>query len=217
MVWPFLKGDNVSTPDAKEHWEQHYGERGRVWSGRVNVRMAEIAESLAPGRALDLGCGEGGDAIWLAERGWQVVAVDISDTALQRAREDAETRGVADRIEFDQRDLAETFPGGDYDLVSAQFLHSKLPLDRTAILIRAAGAVRQGGTLLVVDHSGPPPWASKLDHHHDFPSPDEVVKALNLPDAEWDQARMDSAEREAKGPDGEPATWVDNVIVLRRR
>ena len=100
----------MSTPDAKAHWEEHYGERDRVWSGRVNVRLAEVASTLAPGAALDLGCGEGADACWLAERGWRVVAVDISDTALQRAAADADAHGLGDRIEFAQHDLPTAFP-----------------------------------------------------------------------------------------------------------
>src|SRR5688500_5333231 len=133
MVWPFLKGDIVSTPDAKEHWEQHYGERDRVWSGQVNVRLAALAPGLPIGRALDLGCGEGADSVWLAESGWDVVAVDISDTALRRARAAAAAHGVLDRIDFQQHDLSETFPDGKFDLVSAHFLHSTLPLDRTRI------------------------------------------------------------------------------------
>jgi methylase of polypeptide subunit release factors len=100
----------MSTPDAKEHWEEHYGERNRVWSGRVNVRLAEVVSTLEPGHALDLGCGEGADAWWLAERGWSVVAVDISDTALQRAAAEADARGLTDRVEFAQHDLSDSFP-----------------------------------------------------------------------------------------------------------
>ena len=207
----------MSTPDAKEHWEDHYGERDRVWSGRVNAAFAEIVEPLKPSTALDLGCGEGGDAMWLAERGWQVVAVDISETALQRAAEDADARGVGNRIEFQAHDLSESLPEGAFDLVSAQFLHSTLPLDRTRIFQRAADVIRPGGLLLIVDHGGAPPWASKLHHHHEFPGADEVVAALNLPDAEWERVRVDSVEREATGPNGENGTLVDNVIVLRRR
>ena len=216
MVWPFLKGDNVSTPDAKEHWEEHYGERDRVWSGRVNAAFAEIVDPLKPGTALDLGCGEGGDAMWLAEHGWRVVAVDISETALKRAAEDADARGVGDRIEFRAHDLSKGFPEGAFDLVSAQFLHSTLPLDRTRIFRRAADVIRPGGLLLIVDHGGAPPWASKLHHHHEFPGADEVVAALDLPEARWERVRVESVEREATGPNGEPGTLVDNVIVLRR-
>jgi SAM-dependent methyltransferase len=216
MVWPFLKGDDMSTPDAKEHWEEHYGERDRVWSGRVNAAFAEIVEPLKPGTALDLGCGEGGDAMWLGEHGWQVVAVDISETALQRAAEDADVRGVGNRIEFQSHDLSEGFPEGAFDLVSAQFLHSTLPLDRTRIFQQAADAIRPGGLLLIVDHGGAPPWASKLHHHHEFPSADEVVAAIDLPEPQWETLRAGPVEREATGPNGEAGTLVDNVIVLRR-
>ena len=204
--------------NAKQHWEERYSEQNRIWSGRVNVRLVEVASALDPGVALDLGSGEGGDAMWLAERGWRVVAVDISDTALRRAAEDAAARGVGDRIDFQQHDLSESFPEGEFDLVNVQFLHSTLPLDRTAILSAAARAVRSGGLLLIVDHSGPPPWASKLDgHHQTFAPPDEVVAALNLPEAEWEPAEIDARTREVRTPEGEPAAWVDNVIILRRR
>ncbi len=209
--------DETTTQDAKEHWEQHYGERDQVWSGRVNARLAEIATPLKAGAALDLACGEGGDALWLAEHGWHVVAVDISETALQRAAVAAASRGLDDRIEFAQHDLSDSFPEGTFDLVSAQFFHSMLPLDRPRILRHAAGVVRPGGVLAIVDHAAPPPRLAKLDHHHEFPSADEVVAGLNLSDAEWEQLRMDSVEREALGPDGETMAWVDNVIVLRRR
>ena len=206
----------MSTHETKEHWEQHYGERERIWSGRVNVQFANVVGDLTPGRALDLGCGEGADSIWLAERGWTVVAVDISDTALGRAREAASARGVADRIEFVQRDLSEGLPEGSFDLISSQFLHSKVPLDRQTILASAAAALLPGGVLVIVDHGAPPPWTSKLDHH-EFPSADEVVVGLNLSADEFEQVRVDAVERQAVGPDGEQRPWMDNVIVLRRR
>jgi SAM-dependent methyltransferase len=207
----------MSTSDAKEHWEEHYGERNRVWSGRVNARLPEVVSTLKPGHALDLGCGEGADTWWLAERGWSVVAVDISDTALQRAAAEADARGLADRIEFAQHDLSESFPDGTFDLISAHFLHSMIPFDRPRVLKRAATAIRAGGILLIVDHAGPPPWASKLAHHHEFPSATEVVDSLDLDDGEWERVRVEAAEREAAGPDGQTGTLVDNVIVLRRR
>ncbi|MGV0791103.1 class I SAM-dependent methyltransferase [Mycolicibacterium sp. XJ1819] len=207
----------MSTLDAKTHWEEHYGERDRVWSGRVNARLAEVAAPLPPGRALDLGCGEGGDVLWLAERGWHVVGVDISDTALQRAAADARERGVGDRVEFHQADLPEQFPDGTFDLVSAHYLHSTLPLDRTRIFRRAAEAIRPGGLLLIVDHGGPPPWASKLHQDHEFPSAEEVVDALDLAEADWERLRVEAAEREASGPDGTSGPLVDNIILLRRR
>jgi SAM-dependent methyltransferase len=206
----------MSTHETKEHWEQHYGERERIWSGRVNVQFADVVGNLTPGRALDLGCGEGADSVWLAQRGWTVVAVDISDTALGRARDAAVSRDVADRIEFVQRDLSEGLPEGSFDLISSQFLHSKVPLDRETILASAASALRPGGVLVIVDHGAPPPWTSKLDHH-EFPSAEEVVAGLNLSADEYEQVRVDAVERQAVGPEGEQRPWMDNVIVLRRR
>ena len=206
----------MSKSEAQQVWEEHYADRDRVWSGRVNVRLAEVAESLPPGRALDLGCGEGGDAMWLAERGWHVTAVDISQTALDRAAADARSRNLLERIDFQRHDLPDTFPEGVFDLVSAQFLHSTVELDRPSLLRLGADAVSEGGTLLIVDHGGPPPWASKLDHHHEVPSADKVADSLNLDAGEWERVRLEAVEREATGPDGEVATWTDNVIVLRR-
>jgi len=202
------------TSDAEQAWEERYGERERVWSGRVNARLAEVADALTPGRALDLGCGEGADAVWLAERGWHVTAVDISQTALERAASEANARNVA--VDFQRHDLTETFPAGVFDLVSAQFLHSRVPMDRAKLLRRAADAVAPGGILLIVDHAAAPPWASKM-HHHEFPTVDEVASSLNLDVAQWERIRVDAVERQTVGPDGVDAVLTDNVMVLRRR
>jgi SAM-dependent methyltransferase len=208
----------MAMSEAQQAWEEHYGERQRVWSGRVNVRLAELVEPMSPGRALDLGCGEGADALWLAERGWHVTAVDISQTALDRAAADAVARNLADRIDFQCHDLMSHFPSGVFDLVSAQFLHSTVPMDRARLLRRAADAVTTGGSLVVVDHAAPPPWASKLHHHHhEFPTADEVVSSLNLEDSQWDRVWVAPIEREALGPAGQQAILTDNVMVLRRR
>jgi SAM-dependent methyltransferase len=203
--------------ETQAHWEAHYGERDRVWSGRVNVQFADVVTDLPPGRALDLGCGEGADAVWLAERGWDVIAVDISETALGRAAKEAMSRGVAARIDFVQIDLSDGFPDGTFDLVSAQFLHSTVYLDRSTILANAAAALRPGGVLVIVDHGSAPPWASKLDHHHEFPSAEEVVAGMDLNDDEFEPVRVEAVERQAVGPEGQQRPWMDNVIVVRRR
>ncbi|MDA2990372.1 MAG: class I SAM-dependent methyltransferase [Actinomycetota bacterium] len=204
-----------SAGDHHATWEEHYTAKPQVWSGRVNARLAEVVPQIAGTRALDLGCGEGADAIWLAEHGWTVTAVDISDTALARARAAAVDRGLADRIDFQQHELTSSFPDGPFDLVSAQFLHSTLEMDRSAILRRAAASLAPGGTLLIVDHAAAPPWASKL-HHHEFPSAESVVAGLALDSGQWERIRVESADRVARGPDGEEAVLVDNVILLRR-
>jgi SAM-dependent methyltransferase len=202
---------------AQEYWEGHYGERDRIWSGRVNVQLASVVGDLPPGRALDLGCGEGGDAVWLAERGWHVVAVDVSETALARAGAEARARGVLDRIDFQHHDLSDSFPAGSFDLASAQFLHSTVRLERPQILRNAAKAVAVGGLLVIVDHAAAPPFSKKVPHDHPFPSTEEVLAELDLPDAEWERARVEVVDRDGTDPDGHPFTWRDNLMVLRRR
>ncbi|MCV7423741.1 class I SAM-dependent methyltransferase [Mycobacterium yunnanensis] len=210
----------MSTHDdrtAQEFWEAHYEEREHIWSGRVNAQLPGILAGVTPGRALDLGCGEGGDAVWLAENGWQVTAVDIAETAIGRAEFAAEARGVRDRITFERHDLSDTFPQGTFDLISAQFLHSTVRLERPQILRTAASAVVPGGLLVVVDHAAPPPFSKKVPHDHPFPSPEEVLADLDLATEEWERVRVEVVDRDGTGPDGEPFTWRDNVMVLRRR
>lgn len=205
-------------PDNDHHatWEEHYRAKPQVWSGRVNTQLAAIVPTLSGRRALDLGCGEGGDAVWLAEHGWSVVAVDVSATALERARAAAESRGVADRIEFARHELTASFPAGSFDLVSAQFLHSTVEMDRAAILRRAAAAVTPGGALLIVDHAAAPPWATKMADH-EFPAADAVAAGLALDPGQWERSRVETVQRAARGPEGEDVTLLDNVILLRRR
>lgn len=202
---------------AQEYWERHYGSRERIWTGRVNARLAAVVADLPAGHALDLGCGEGGDAVWLAEHGWRVTAVDISETALGRARAEADARGVADRIAFAQHDLSDDFPEGTFDLVSAQFLHSTVRLERPTILRNAAGAVAPGGHLVIVDHGAMPSWTTGVPHDHPFPSAEEVLAQLDLPDDRWERVRVEALEREVTGPDGAATTLTDNLMVLRRR
>jgi SAM-dependent methyltransferase len=199
--------------DARQFWEERYSSTGRIWSGRVNAHLAEVAADLPPGRALDLGCGEGADAVWLAERGWRVLAVDVSATALRRATEAASQRNLLERIDFQCHDLNEGFPDGTFDLVSAQYLHSPARLDREAVLRRAAEHVAPGGVLLIVDHAEAPPWSQH--QHHDFPGVEDVLASLRL-DAGWTRLRTETVERETLGPDDRAATVTDNVMVLRR-
>lgn len=185
-----------NAPSDAEMWDDRYRESHRIWSGKPNTVLVREVEDLAPGRALDLGCGEGADAVWLAGRGWQVTATDISRVALGRAAEHAAEAGVADRVDWQFHDLGATFPEGAYDLVSAQFLHSMGDLPRERILHRAARAVAPGGVLLIVGHAGFPAWD---DRHADMklPTPDEVLASLELPEGSGRccSARSTSASR----------------------
>lgn len=203
--------------ESQQFWDDLYGARERIWSGRVNRWLAETVEPLPPGRALDLGCGEGGDTVWLAQHGWRVTAVDISPVALGRAAEAADAAGVSAQVEFERHDLLESFPDGEFEVVSAQFLQSPLGFDRTAVLRRAMAAVAPGGIVVIVDHGAPPPWAHEMAHEHRFLSVEEVLQPLDLDPAEWQTVRAEPIERAATGPDGEAATLLDNVMVIRRR
>ncbi len=203
------------TSEVKQHWEDRYAERERIWSGRVNAHLAEIATPLTPGRALDLGCGEGGDSLWLAEHGWQVLGVDISETALGRAAAEALARGLTEHVQFALTNLSQTFPEGTFDLVSAQFLQSLVHLDRERIFSAATAAIAPGGVLIIVDHGAAPPWAQHI-HDHVFPTAEEVLASLNLEEPQWDRLHVGSVERDAVGPDGQAGRLLDNLIVLRR-
>ncbi|WP_326600359.1 class I SAM-dependent methyltransferase [Streptomyces sp. NBC_01803] len=209
-------GGEVAADETERFWEGHYQARDRVWSGRANPALVDVAGALPPGTALDIGCGEGGDGVWLAGRGWRVTAVDVSGTALGRASASAAGAGVAARIDFQRHDLARTFPDGVFDLVSAHYLHAPIEFPRERILRAAASAVAPGGLLLIVDHAGPPPWARDPHPHAVFPGPEEVLAGLALSPAEWRTERLGSAERPATGPDGEPGTLTDSVIAVRR-
>ncbi|MDF6018601.1 class I SAM-dependent methyltransferase [Streptomyces sp. JH34] len=204
-----------STRTDAEMWDDRYRESDRIWSGDPNVALVREVEGLTPGRALDLGCGEGADAVWLARLGWKVTATDISRVALERAAVHAADAGVADRIDFQWHDLGASFPEGEYDLVSAQFLHSMGDLPRERILRQAASVVAPGGVLLVVGHAGFPSW----EHDHpdmELPTTDEVLASLELPEGEWEVLLSEEHERIQNDPDGNPTTRTDNALKVRR-
>ena len=207
--------ERIDTP-AERFWEGHYQARDQVWSGRANALLVDLAADLPPGTALDLGCGEGADAIWLAGRGWRVTAVDVSATALERAAAHAVSAGVADRIDFQRHDLGHTFPTGAYDLVSAQYLQSPVELPRERVLQAAAATVAPGGLLLIVTHASIAPWSWNQDPDARFPTPQEELATLGLRPDEWRDEMVAAPARQASGPNGQSATVIDNVIAVRR-
>jgi SAM-dependent methyltransferase len=132
-------------------WDARYSEReGPLWSGRPNGRLQAETAGLPPGRALDVGCGEGADAIWLARSGWTVTAIDISEVAVSRAREAAERAGAT--VEWICGDAMQMpLPTGSFDLVSMQY--PALPKAAGEATVRALlDTVRPGGLLLAVYH-----------------------------------------------------------------
>ena len=136
-----------------ESWQERYSGEEKVWSGNPNPQLVEVASALTPGTALDVGCGEGGDVIWLAEHGWRVTGADFSANGLARAARHAEQAAVADRTDWWEVD-ARTFSadGRTFDLVTSHYLH---PPDGGMVQVahRLAEAVAPGGHLLVVGHA----------------------------------------------------------------
>jgi len=138
-------------PTQAAHWDARYSERdGAMWSGRPNGRLVAEVGGLEPGRALDVGCGEGADAVWLAQRGWSVTAIDVSDVAIQRAREASDRTSAS--VDWICGDVLHTpFPAGSFDLVSIQYPALTKAAGEAAVG-RLLATVRPGGLLLAVYH-----------------------------------------------------------------
>jgi SAM-dependent methyltransferase len=205
---------------TQEYWDDRYRSSGRLWSGRPNAQLVAQTADLPPSDALDAGCGEGGDAIWLAGRGWTVTAVDVSAVALERAAARAADAGpqTAGRISWQREDLLTWGPGpGRFDLVTAQFIH--LPQGYLESLHRRlAAAVRPGGTFLVVGHHPDDLHANvgRTGPRHLFVSAADLAAALD-PDG-WDVVVATAVARPEADLDGHPATVKDTVLrAVRRR
>nr|WP_308441773.1 FAD-dependent oxidoreductase [Micromonospora gifhornensis] len=199
-------------------WEQRYQERPAVWSGRPNPQLVAEAAELTPGRALDVGCGEGADAVWLAERGWRVTGVDISKTALQRAAQHAREVGeqVAQRIEWVHTDLLRgELDEGAYDLVSAQFMHLP-PQPRRELYARLAAAVAPGGRLLIVGHH--PQDLRSTAHRMHYPEMMFTAEqvAADLDPQQFEVLVAQTRPRGAVDPQGRDIVVHDAVLVARR-
>jgi SAM-dependent methyltransferase len=134
----------------REDWDRRYSEANLLWSATPNRFLVEEANGLEPGRALDLACGEGRNALWLAEHGWRVTGVDYSSVAIAKARDRAGLEGAV--IDFDCADLLEYIPDeSSYDLVLVLYL--QLPVEeRRVVLARATSALAPGGTFLLIGH-----------------------------------------------------------------
>jgi thioredoxin reductase/SAM-dependent methyltransferase len=213
----------AASPDTvrfdQAFWDERYASRDALWSGNPNPYLVSEAGDLPPGTALAGGSGEGADAIWLAQRGWQVTGVDVSAVALERAAGHAAQAGggIADRIQWQHADLINwDGPAARYDLVSAQYMHLP-PGPRDALFRHLAGAVAPGGTLLIAAHhpsdlqtTMPRPQLPGL-----FYTGDDI--ATYLDPAGWDIITNAAPGRPATDPEGRPVTLHDTVLRARRR
>lgn len=206
----------MNAADAVTFWDGVHASRPATTVPQPNARLTETVTGLSPGDALDLGCGDGGDALWLAGQGWHVTAVDISAVAVERLAAFAGSHGLDDRVTAVRHDLSETFPRGEFDLVCAHYLHTPFDLDRAAVLRSAAHALRAGGRLLVVDHGSTAPWSWNQDPGVRYPSPQEVAEGIDLDPATWTVERADTPRRIATGPGGRTAEVTDHVLLVRR-
>ena len=201
----------------EDYWEERYRTAAAVWSGEPNRQLVAEAADLPPGTALDAGSGEGGDAVWLAGRGWRVTAVDFAATALERGARAAADAGVGDRIQWVKADLLSWTPPERYDLVSAQFFHLAPP-ERDVVFGRLAGAVAPGGRLLLVGHD-----VSDLETGAHRPHAPErffvaAEVAASLDAGEWEVVTAATRRRPALDHEAEHGVTVaDTVLVARRR
>lgn len=206
---------------SAEAWNERYSGSDRVWSGKPNQRLVEQAIDLDPGTALDVACGEGGDAIWLARQGWEVTAVDVSEVALEKVATHAEDAGVSSHIKIGLYDaLRDPRPAGHrtFDLVTVSFLHVPIP-DFTDIYRGIAEAVAPGGRLLVTAHH-PHDVDSGARHSHGdglLFEPERVLEALGVDagDSPWTVEVAETQDREQAMPEG-PMNVRDTVVRLRR-
>jgi SAM-dependent methyltransferase len=199
-------GHDLTQLFSASFWDERYS-GGRQWSGEPNPQLVHEVADLVPGSALDVGCGEGGDAIWLARQGWRVTGMDVSAVALARAAEHA---GDLD-VTWVQADVVAEAPTGSYDLVSAHFIHMPPP-QLKALHQRLADVVAPGGTLLIVGHD----W-SDTETGVQRPAIPELyftadeVAASFAPD-EWTTVVAENRPRTFDG-----MTIHDAVIRMRRR
>jgi thioredoxin reductase/SAM-dependent methyltransferase len=202
---------------TEDDWDHRYG-GDRMWSGNPNGTLVQEVRGLAPGRALDVGAGEGGDALWLAEQGWSVTASDISQRALDRVDAEAARRGLLVACHHGDANALDAFEPAGFDLVSAQY--ASIPRTPDARAIRnILNAVAPGGTVLVVSHDLEPMRApTEVAHSRPF-DPDAYVRVDDFVAAlagspVWD---IEVHEKRPRPPGAASASLHTDDVVLRAR
>jgi SAM-dependent methyltransferase len=193
----------------REEWNKRYASVENVWATKPNRFLVSEVTGLPPGRALDLACGEGQNAIWLATLGWKVTGVDFAEAAIAKAQARAEREGVD--AEFICEDLLTYEPDpSSYDLVLLLYFHLR-PDELRTVLVRARSALTEGGTLLLVGHDrmnitdgvGGPTDPSVLY------TPDEIVEELR-------GLEIEKAERVLRDVEGMDRPAIDALVRARR-
>jgi SAM-dependent methyltransferase len=192
----------------REDWNRRHGEAGLLFGAEPNRFLVAEVEGLAPGRALDVACGSGRNAVWLAARGWQVTGVDFSGVALEQARGLAAERGVD--VEWVEADVLEWQPPeAVFDLVAVLYL--QVPAgERRAALARAATALAPRGTLLVVGHH-----SDNLEHGSGGPKDPRVLYSAEDAAADLDGLEIEKAEAVLR-PVQDERDAIDLLVRARR-
>ena len=224
------------TPAMEHTFDHEYWDR--IWQGdrvtamgtsQVNPHLIREIADLAPGTALDAGCGAGAEAIWLATHGWKVTGADIAAAALDRAAGRAADAGVADQVQWVQADLSIWEPDAQYDLVTTQYAHPAMP--QLDFYDRTASWVAPGGTLLIVghldhaagggDHQHGGDHGPRRGRHFDGPPASSSTTAANitarLDPADWEVVTAEESSRTMSGPEGRETTVHDVVVRATRR
>lgn len=208
-----------------EYWDQVWrGDRAAAMAaGQPNPHLGQEVSALAPGTALDAGCGAGAEAIWLARHGWQVTAADIAPAALARAAERAAASGVAELVRWVRADLSAWEPETHFDLVTTHYAHPSIP--QLEFYDRVASWVAPGGTLLIVGHlhhgAGSGDGDDHGHAHGDGPPDSASVTAAaitaRLDPAGWEVVTARESHRTQSGDDGREVTLHDVVVRATRR
>lgn len=197
----------------RERWDTRYREKSSLWSGKPNATLLAEVAGLRPGTALDVGAGEGADAIWLARQGWTVTGVDFSAVGLERAAAHASEAGV--QVTWLCEDVFDWQPARHaFDLVTVHFLHLAQP-ERRQVYGKLADAVAPDGTLLVVAHH-PSDLQTRVPRP---PTPERFFTgddlAADIGDG-WQAVTNTAQPRDATDADGNPATVHDTILRLAR-
>ena len=149
-------------------WDEKYQAADRLWSAGPNMFVADRLGNVPAGAGLDLASGEGRNAIWLAERGWEMTAVDFSEVAVERGR------AVSDRVEWEVADVREWRPDRVFDLVVIAYLHL-VEQEMREVVTRAASWLEGGGELFMIGHD-----RSNIERGHGGPQVSEILWETDL-------------------------------------